>query len=277
MRPRVPSYFDSLLQGFYQGEQGRFVHLGHWDHPPSLDVPGTPGEFHQAQIRMNEYLLEMAQLQDGHDVLDIGCGFGGTLQRIDQTFRQMSLTGVNIDPRQLKVCFSLESAADNRFLWHEADACALPFADCTFDRAFCIEAMFHFSSRAGFFSEVARVLRPSGILVVSDIVVLRDQVESQITPAEVASVLDEGYGPWPHPWSQLDELKTMPATFGLICESAQDVTLQTLPIHRFTVTGNFDRDCTTDIDPDTHSGLMRKWLHERKLLQYVYAKYERTV
>ena len=275
MEPRVPSYFDSLLHAFYQGQQGRFVHLGHWDQPPSLDTPGTEGEFHQAQIRMNQCLLDMAQLADGHDVLDIGCGFGGTLQRIDQTFRRMSLAGVNIDPRQLQVCSNLETATDNRFLWYEADACSLPFADCAFDRVFCIEAMFHFSSRSGFFSEVARVLRPGGILVVSDIVLLRDQVEKQMTPSEVASALDEGYGPWPHPWSQLEELKNMPAPLGLICQSAEDVTLQTLPSHRFTVTGSFDRQSNADIDPGTRSGLMLKWLHERQLLQYVYAKYKR--
>jgi SAM-dependent methyltransferase len=54
-----------------------------------------------------------------------------------------------------------------------ADAVRLPFADSTFDGLICVEAAFHFPSRAAFFAEAVRVLRPGGILTMSDVTMER--------------------------------------------------------------------------------------------------------
>jgi SAM-dependent methyltransferase len=45
----------------------------------------------------------------------------------------------------------------------------LPFADASFAGVISVEAAFHFTSRARFFAETLRVLRPGGVLTMSDI------------------------------------------------------------------------------------------------------------
>jgi SAM-dependent methyltransferase len=252
----VPAYFERMIPAVRRGEAGRWVHLGHWDDAPS----GQPGEFARAQARMDEVLLDRAMLAPGQRVLDVGCGFGATLAAVNRRASGMQLTGVNIDPRQLALCADIAPLNGNALRWHAADACALPFADASFERVLCVEAMFHFSSRAGFLAEAARVLVPGGLLVASDIVLQGDA-------ASLAAVR-EGFGPWPEAGA---DHRALAAEAGLQCDAYVDATRQTLPSHRYT---------TPPAPPARPDALVRaalalRRLHEEGRLQYLYLCFTR--
>ncbi|MGH8688925.1 MAG: class I SAM-dependent methyltransferase [Burkholderiales bacterium] len=255
MAAAVPPYFDRLIEGVRRGEASRWAHLGHWDEPPAA---AGRAEFHRAQERLDAVLLGMASLGDGLRVLDVGCGFGASLEAINRAFADMQMCGVNVDPRQLEFCRALEARGSNRFDWRVADACALPFADASFDRVLCIEAMFHFSSRGAFFAEAARVLAPGGLLVGSDILL------QQPDPEALAAIRD-GFGPWPESDA---EHRALAAAAGLRCESIVDATQATLPSHRY----------TTPSAPAAHpdamvrAALALRALHERGNLRYLYLR-----
>src|SRR6202042_2919133 len=67
------------------------------------------------------------------------------------------------------------------------DAARLPVADASIDGVISVEAAFHFLSRKAFFEECYRVLRPGGVLSISDIPVQRWPV----TPAELLAGLTQ--------------------------------------------------------------------------------------
>lgn len=229
---RLPPYIDGLIAARRAGQVGRHVHLGYWDNPPSLAAPPDVGEFECAQARLTERLLDLVPLQSGEAVLDVACGFGGTVADINTRFDGMRLTGLNIDRRQLLLCRGAVAATENRLFLVQGDACALPFADAWFDHVLCIEAMFHFTSRAKFLREAARVSRPGGILAVTDILLRRPNPGAPWDALTIERIVRRDYGPWPVPWLEVANLQRAAHAAGFDLVRKQDWSAATLPSYR---------------------------------------------
>ena len=270
---KIPPYFDQLIAGFHEGVTGRFVHLGHWDDPANVDPDSSPDDFERAQSRLNEIMLDMAELKNGQNILDAGCGFGGTLEVINERFRNMHLTGCNIDPRQLDICRQIRATNDNSLQWLDADACRLPLPDASMDRIFCIEAMFHFPSRRRFFTECARVLRQGGILVASDILLTQvAEKDGGMSVTDIVSAIRAGFGPWPDPWNTDGDCDELGRAAGLWCTAQVDATLNTRRSHFYTAPR--DTEIHEPLDDSMHyATTVLKWLHEGDRLRYLYLRF----
>jgi MPBQ/MSBQ methyltransferase len=258
----VPSYFDFLVEGFRSGQAGRNVHLGYWDEPPSLATPCGQREFELAQARLTEILIELANLRGGQSVLDVGCGFGGTLEAVGK-WPDMHLAGINVDRRQLDICRSLP-VGDNTLSLVMADACALPFGAGSFDRVFCIEAMFHFRARQVFLQETAKVLRDGGRLVLSDILLRNPGARAPLAIAAIEAEIRRAYGPWPQLWVALDEILDDARRAGLMLDGVVDATRQTLPTYRVTAPQDHE-----GLPPRPTAGSLLRWLHASGELSYM--------
>lgn len=79
---RIPVYFDAFLAAVAEGAAIDHVHLGHWDEPGAVGPARARAGFAQAQERLSAALVAWLDLAPGHRVLDVGCGFGGTLRAI---------------------------------------------------------------------------------------------------------------------------------------------------------------------------------------------------
>jgi MPBQ/MSBQ methyltransferase len=261
---RVPPYFDLLIDGFKAGRTGRHVHLGYWDTAPPETKPCGAEEFDAAQARLCDIVLELADLSDGQSVLDVGCGFGGTLAAIDQRWRHMRLAGLNIDRRQLDICRTLTPHPSNTLSLVMADAGAMPFRPASFDRLICLEAMFHFPSRAGFLTQAADALRPGGRLAVSDILLANPGDRAPLDVALIEQTIRREYGQWPQLWTGFDELLESAGRSGLALEHVVAATEQTRPSYRMTAPGD-----PTVLPPQPSAGSLMRWLHRAGYLSYL--------
>jgi MPBQ/MSBQ methyltransferase len=271
VRSAVPPYFDLLIEGFARGQTGRHVHLGYWDIPPSPAAPCSAEEFEAAQRRLCEVLVDLAGLSNGQRVLDVGCGFGGTLAMINERSRDMEFVGINIDPRQIDICRSIAPAATNSLSFVVADACALPVPRGSFDRVVCLEAMFHFASRGEFLRQAAAALRPGGRLAVSDILLTSPGTRAPIAVALLEQIVRRDYGPWPELWTDADHIVEDARRSGLMLYGIVNATNQTIPTYRVTAPGD-----GTAVASHPTAGRLMRWLHENGFLSYVFLSFVRV-
>ncbi len=158
-RPAATVY-ESIGEDFFLALAPGWLNLGLWEGDGS-----DPLEAPVAVRRLVETLAEPLP-KDG-DVLDVGNGLAAQDPVIADVARSRRLVAVNITRSQLVA--GRERLADAAALGINADATRLPLMSASFDGVISVEAAFHFPSRPRFFEEAFRVLRPGGVLSMSDI------------------------------------------------------------------------------------------------------------
>lgn len=267
--PDLP-YFDLLIDERQDGgETGQLweeqVHWGYWEDPKTAE--GTKADYMAAMKQMDVELLKAGRVADGQKLLDVGCGFGGTIQSINAAHSGMDITGLNIDPRQLAAAEAQTKATNgNKIGWIEADACALPFEDNSFDRVLAVECIFHFPSREKFLAEAARVLKPGGYLAVSDFVPTLAFFAKTPIWVGVRTQIAKSYGTLGT--VPIRSYKSMGKRGGLQLDENRNIRKNTIPTYNFLIKF-FREQGSADAKKTMVVGTRWiKWLTKAGLLQY---------
>jgi tocopherol O-methyltransferase len=149
----VALHYDELDPA-YRRIWGEHVHHGYW-----RTGRETPDEATDALVRLVEERLALAA---GQAVCDIGCGYAATAAEL-ATRRGVSVTGLTLSSAQAQVALA-RATPGVTVLVRDWLTNGLP--DAAFDRAYSIESSEHMVDKPRFFTEVFRVLRPGGRLVV---------------------------------------------------------------------------------------------------------------
>lgn len=157
------AYYDNAdVVDFYRRLWGGDdIHIGRYDSGEETVA--------EASAAMTRHLLALAGLKPGDRVLDIACGYGGTL-------RMLAGLGCRPSGRDISaVCVAEAQRANaaaglaDRIEVRQGDFHALDSADAAWDACLCQESIIHSTDRPQVFSEVFRVLKPGGVFAFSDI------------------------------------------------------------------------------------------------------------
>lgn len=162
--------------------RGEHIHHGYF-----LDPKDTK---EVAQSRLIDLLLEKSQLPTCSQILDVGCGIGGTSRYLAKN-KGCSVTGITISGQQVKLARDLTAkeagsvdgkleksgftrlrSGSVRFVELDAEKMGDFFKEAdkkvTFDCMWISEAMSHFPDKGLFFRNASMLLNEGGKLVVAD-------------------------------------------------------------------------------------------------------------
>ncbi|HJR96958.1 MAG TPA: methyltransferase domain-containing protein [Actinomycetota bacterium] len=230
-RNPAATVYDSLGTDFFAALAPGWLNLGLWE--------GDGADSDEAPVAVRRLVEAIArELPAGGDVLDVGNGLGEQDPLIAATAETRTLVAVNITLSQLLA--GKRRLAEARANGVNADATRLPMRDASFDGVISVEAAFHFSSRAAFFDEAFRVLRPGGVLTMSDVATAR----MPLTPGEAVAAFTQmrAWGLGTHAAATADEIVAAALDAGFIDVRAEPVGERVIgPALRF-VRDRLDRD-----------------------------------
>jgi ubiquinone/menaquinone biosynthesis C-methylase UbiE len=139
-----------------------------------VDAVEDPDQFGRYLARVAEMIAtDKQQIHDllepapGQRLLDVGCGLGDDVRALAASVAPTgSVVGIDLSASLIDDARKQGRAAGVEFL--TADAHELPFSDATFHGARVERALQHVADPGRVLSEMARVVRPGGIVIASE-------------------------------------------------------------------------------------------------------------
>lgn len=162
----IENYYDatrSHYSYFWRLNEHHSLHYGYWDE--------STKNFTEALIRINEVMAEHAGVGNGMRILDSGCGEGGSVAWLATHF-DVDAVGITLSKKQM-----LEG---NDFLKRKSlngkievqNFIRTNFPDNHFDIVWAIESVCHAESKREYLTEMFRILKPGGKIILADFFVV---------------------------------------------------------------------------------------------------------
>jgi SAM-dependent methyltransferase len=162
----VSKSFYRLQTHMFATDDVVFLNIGYEEDPPMALPLTNSDEPNRFYIQLYHRTASQADLT-GKRVLEVGCGHGGGASYLMRTLRPASYTGLDRNQDAIAFCRRRHNLPNVDFV--HGDAEQLPFPDQSFDAVMNVESSGAYPHFSRFLAEVARVLRPGGHFLYTDL------------------------------------------------------------------------------------------------------------
>ncbi|MDJ0662556.1 MAG: methyltransferase domain-containing protein [Crocosphaera sp.] len=157
---RIAQFYDTS-SNLWEQIWGEHMHHGYYGRGGNYKL-----DRRQAQIDLIEELLIWANIKDVTNLIDVGCGIGGSTLYLADKFNAKA-TGITLSSVQANRAKerAAEVKLEETVQFQVADALNMPFPDDNFDLVWSLESGEHMPDKKQFFQECYRVLKPSGTFI----------------------------------------------------------------------------------------------------------------
>lgn len=122
---------------------------------------------HGDSFKHYDNVIKWIKNKNETELLDIGTGKGDLLEKILLIYpnRNWNLVGIDISEKMIEKAVEKNLSAK----FEVGDSENLPFKNCSFDIITCINSFHHYENPEKAISEIKRVLRPNGIIILGEI------------------------------------------------------------------------------------------------------------
>ena len=137
------------------------IHYGYWD--------DRVKSFPQSLLRMNEVMMEAADIKLSDKVLDAGCGIGGSSIFLAEKIG-CHVTGISLSEKQVNKAkeLAIKKNVETKTDFKVMNYCATSFPNESFDIVWGCESICYADDKEQFIKEAWRLLKPGGRVVVAD-------------------------------------------------------------------------------------------------------------
>jgi ubiquinone/menaquinone biosynthesis C-methylase UbiE len=139
----------------------------------------------RAVDRMTRLIIRESQVEDGHAVLDAGCGTGSIAFPLAEQNKHAQIFAVSLSHSQLEVARKYQqSAGIKNVYFSEQNFTRMAFREASFDRVIFAESFCHAPNKLETIREVSRVLKPGGKVLIVDPLYLKPPAGEQLILSE---------------------------------------------------------------------------------------------
>ena len=137
---------------------------------PTIASMAPYDQFHGRGMEATQELAGVLDAAASDHVLDVGSGIGGPARYMADRFG-CRVTGIDLTPEFCDAARHVTGlmGLGERVAFEQGDATAMPFGDAAFDKAYSMNVSMNIADKAGFYTEIGRVLKPGGRLILSEI------------------------------------------------------------------------------------------------------------